>query len=343
MATIMDVAKKVGVSKSTVSKALNGNGRVSKKTQRAIIQAAQELNYRPNALAQSLSLQSTNTIGLIIPKGYSTSQYITRLIDIAYIFSRNAGKSLMITQMDGNDLHSGINAIRYLVDRCCEGILYYKNSHIDNVNIEKELSDVVRTLDIPLVMLNYQLSDFPQHSVFLDPVLAAKLAVDYLIHCGHRRIAYISGGEVSRTSLLRQEGYRQAMEAANLEIEPAFIIVGDGHYKGGYDGGMRIVKNGLTVSAVACFNDKTAVGLLHAFNKNGISVPNEVSIIGFDNEDVIDFVSPPITSIALPADNMVSYALTLLFGHMKLIPLPDCNEVFQGELIVRESVKTIVL
>lgn len=135
MATMLDVSRKAGVSKSTVSRVLNGTAKISEATRQAVCKAIEELNYRPNVLAQSLSKQETNTIGLVIPRGSNTSQYLGLLIEVCQELADKAGKFLMITQVN-DQLDGGIRAIRSLVDRRCDAVLYYNNSFFDHYNIE---------------------------------------------------------------------------------------------------------------------------------------------------------------------------------------------------------------
>ena len=156
MATLLDVSRRVGVSTTTVSRVMSGKGRVSQATKDAVFKAIEELDYRPNILAQSLSTQTTNSIGLIIPSGYHRSQFIMELMNLAHQMSIEAHKFLIISQTDTNTIESGISAIKQLVDRRCDGILYYKTSHIEDNNSQEQLSKLIDELSIPLVVLNYK-------------------------------------------------------------------------------------------------------------------------------------------------------------------------------------------
>ncbi|MDV5171602.1 LacI family DNA-binding transcriptional regulator [Photobacterium rosenbergii] len=343
MVTILDVARQVGVSKATVSNVLNSKGRVSEATKKAVFKAIEELDYRPNVLAQSLSKQVSDTIGLLIPSGYHTSRYITRLIDMTQELANKAGKFLMITQVDGNDIELGIQSIRKLIDRRCDGIIYYKSSHIEEIDIQNKLETLIEELPVPLVVLNYNLPNKPDYCVWFDHVAIAQLAVVNLIERGHKKIAYISGQQHMHTSRARLQGYQDAMKKAGLELNSRLIAGGsDSHYQGGYDACKKLIKRELDFSAICCYSDAMAIGALKALKENGISVPEDVSIFGLDNDYVGDFMDPPISSIDVPVDDIISIAGKLLLEHMQnKLPTSKSNSL-TGQLVHRKSVKDII-
>ncbi|WP_456297065.1 LacI family transcriptional regulator [Vibrio sp. AK197] len=342
MATIQDVARRVGVSKSTVSKVLNGTGRVSDATKKAVHDAVKALDYRPNLLAQSLTKQTTDTIGLIIPRGYNMSQYITRLINMAQELANQAGKFLMITQVDGNDIESGIQSIHKLVDRRCDGILYYKSSQIENTDVVARLESVIDDLPIPLVVLNAHLPNKPDHCVWFDHTATARLAVDYLISQGHQRIGYITGQLNLQTSRARLQGYQQACLESGAEVNPYLIIESANcHYSGGYESCKQLIQRQEPFTALCCFNDAMAIGAMKALREHGIDVPKQVSVFGLDNDDVDDFIDPPLSSIAMPVDEVISNAAHLLFEHMKTNEPESNTRSLVGELVIRDSVQAL--
>lgn len=342
MATMLDVSRKAGVSKSTVSRVLNGKGRISEATRQAVFKAIEELDYRPDLIAQSLSNQATNTIGLIIPRGYSMSKYITELIDVVQEMANQTGKFLMITQVDGNDIDGGIKSIRSLVDRRCDGILYYKSSHIEHTDIQGQLDTLIDELPIPLVVLNYYLPNKPNHCVWYDHVATGRLAVDQLITNGHRQIAYISGSLNLQTARLRLQAYQEALKEAGIDFDPLLMAEGDGNYGGGYNACQQLLLRKSDFTAICCYNDVTAIGVLKALSEHNISVPEDVSLFGFDNEPVLDYTIPPVSSVALPVQTLVNRASHLLFSHMAGQDIQEHPmNAMQGEVVSRCSVKTL--
>jgi len=342
MATMLDVSRKAGVSKSTVSRVLNGTAKISDATREAVFKAIAELNYRPNVLAQSLSKQETNTIGLVIPRGANTSQYLALLIEICQEQANKAGKFLMITQVNDQP-DGGITAIRALADRRCDAVLYYNNSFLDHYNLQgDELSDLIDELPIPLVVMNCHLPRHPEHCVWFDHSLSARMPVDFLLAQGHTRIAYIAGPLNQRTSQLRLQGYQRALADAGIPLDPLLLAEGDRMFSGGYSGCHQLLHRKVDLTAICCFNDLTAVGALKALQELGVAIPQEVSLFGFDNETMLDYLHPSISSVSLPAHNFVSSAFSLLMAHLNQTELPSFDEnSFAGELVVRASVRSL--
>ena len=341
MATILDVSRRVGVSKSTVSKVLNGTGRVSEATKKAVFKAVKELDYRPNVLARSLSKQTTDTIGLIIPDAHNSSQYINNLIDMTQRLANKSGKFLMISQVDGNDIESSIQSIRKLVDRRCDGIIYYKSSRIEGSDIGDKLENLIDELPIPLVVLNHHLTNKPDHCVWFDQVTTAKLAVDYLIDHGHKDIAYIAGKYQLLTSRLRLQGYQDSLKNAGIDLNPLLIAEGfDCQYQGGYDACTSLIERDVPFSAICCFSDAIAIGAIKALREKGIAVPEQVSVFGLDNDDVSSFIDPPLSTIAMPVDEIINTAGSMLFNLMKNDKPPTLKESLTGELILRQSTQS---
>ena len=342
MATMLDVSRRAGVSKSTVSRVLNGTAKISEATREAVFKAIEELNYRPNVLAQSLSKQETNTIGLVIPRGSNTSQYLGLLIEICQELADKAGKFLMITQVNDQP-DGGIRAIRSLVDRRCDAVLYYNNSFFDQYNINGDmLSDLIDELPVPLVVMNCFLPRHPDHCVWFDHAYGARLPVDYLISQGHTRIAYIAGPLNQRTAQLRLQGSENALRGAGITIDPLLIVEGDRFYSGGYSACNQLIQQQSEFTAICCFNDLTAIGALRALQENHISVPDQVSLVGFDNESILDYLSPTVSSVQLSAHAFVTHAMNLLLAKLNAedISIPEASS-FTGDLVLRQSVRAL--
>jgi len=338
MTTIMDVARKAGVSKSTVSKAVNGKGRISEATKRIIFKAIEELNYRPNIIAQTLTRPLSDTLGLIIPGGYTSSEYIIRIIDLSRELAEKQGKSLIITYIDGFSISSAIKAITYLVDMRCDGILLYKTSHIEPSSAVSDLIALIEQIKPPVIVLNYKLPGLARNCVLLDNFSSSQLVLDHLIERGHRRIAYISGTLGSQTSISRREGYFSALRKNGIAIDDSIIFSGNASYESGYNAAMQLFQDGLKITAIVCYNDRTAIGVLNALNNMKIDVPERISLVGFDNEDITNFLSPGVSSVLMPVDEMVKQAFGLLSQHFTGVLEPLRQQTLCGQLIMRNSV-----
>ncbi len=342
MATMLDVSRRAGVSKSTVSRVLNGTAKISEATRQAVFKAIDELHYRPNVLAQALSKQATNTIGLVIPRGSSTSNYLGLLIEICQDLADKAGKFLMITQVS-EEQDGGVNSIRSLVDRRCDAVLYYNNSYYDQNNVNGDnLSDLIDELPVPLVVMNCYLPRHPNHCVWYDHVYGARMPVDYLIQQGHRKIAYIAGPLGQRTAQLRLQGYEDALKDAGIALDPLLIVEGDRYYSGGFSACNQLLQRKAEFTALCCFNDLTAVGALHALQEHHIAVPEQVSLMGFDNDAVLDYLTPTVSSVQLSAHAFVTHAMNLLLAKLNEtdLAIPKASS-FTGDLVLRQSVRAI--
>jgi DNA-binding LacI/PurR family transcriptional regulator len=168
------------------------------------------------------------------------------------------------------------------------------------------------------------------------------MPVDFLLAQGHKRIAYIAGPLNQRTAQLRLQGYQQALANAGIDLDPLLLAEGDRMYSGGYSACNQLVHRKVDFTAICCFNDLTAVGALKALQELDVAVPQEVSLFGFDNETMLDYLHPSICSVSLPAHTFVSSAFSLLMAHLNHTELPTFDQnTFAGELVIRGSVRSL--
>lgn len=342
MATMLDVSRKAGVSKSTVSRVLNGTAKISQTTRDAVFKAIEELNYRPNVLAQTLSKKASNTIGLIIPRGASASNSLASLIEQTQELVDQQGKFLSITQVNDQP-NGGVDTIRAMCDRRCDAILYYNNSFFDHYNIKgSELSDLIDELPVPLVVVNCHLERHPHHCVWIDHVKTGYMQAQYLLNHGHRKIAYIAAPLSQRTGQLRLQGFQMALKDAGVNMNPLLLAEGDRNCSGGYSACHELLSRAEPFTAIACFNDQTVIGAMKALQEHGVRIPDDVSLIGIDNDSVADYLCPGITTVALPLHHLIDHSLQRLFAllHHTDLPVFDPAE-FSGEIIERQSVRQL--
>ncbi len=341
MATMLDVSRMAGVSKSTVSRVLNGTAKISESTRQAVFAAIKELNYRPNVLAQSLSKQSTNTIGMVIPRGGNISQALGVLIERCTQLVDSKGKYLMVTQAP--DQPDGeISAIQTLVDRQCDAVLFYSTNVHRHALSPEQLSDLIEELPVPLVVLNRNLPRHPDHCVWLNQARNARLPVDYLLQHGHRRIAYIAGPLAHPSVQQRLQGYRQALQEAGIELDPRLIAEGERFYSGGYSACKQLLQRKIEFTALCCFNDQIAIGALKALLDAGIAVPEQVSVFGLDNEPILDYLQPSLSSVDMDMGLLVERAVSKLFSLLAGEAVtPAQAEAFSGILVLRGSTRAL--
>lgn len=301
--TIRDVALRAGVSTATVSRVLAGVGNPRPDTAAAVMAAAGALEYRPSAVARSLRLKRTRTLGLIITD--IQNPFFPELVQAADLAARGWGYSILL----GSAAYDEQRAMHYLdlmVDRRVDGMIIASS----------QLSDAswqwLPTSPVPVVVVNAEPPDLPVNVVTSDNVGGSRLATEHLLGLGHRRIAYIRGAETFTADLPRLEGFRAACRDAGLSLEDTPELRGDGQFEGGERAATELIGRGSDVTAIACFNDITAIGAMRALRAAGKRVPADVSIIGCDDIAAASWVVPALTTVAQQKGEMGRLAVERL-------------------------------
>lgn len=329
MSTILDVAKRAGVSKATVSRVLNNPDIVKEATRRAVFEAIETLNYRPNLLARSLAHNVSNSIGLVVSDFEGT--YFGRLLKRAAVLTESQGKHLIIT--DGKDsAEQELQAVQLLADKQCDAIILYTR-YLSETSLNKLLS----TLSTPLMIVNRDLPGSPERCVFFRQQQSAFDAVDYLIGQGHREIACITGPMKTLTAYSRLEGYQEALNYHAIPFEQQRVVNGKSTVDSGYHACLELLSRSVPFTALFCCNDDMAIGAMRALGEAGKRVPEDVSLFGFDDEPSAAYLQPALSTVYLPIDAMIEtairQALKLAAGkNVEALP------AFSGELRIRESV-----
>ncbi|ACR70408.1 LacI family DNA-binding transcriptional regulator [Edwardsiella ictaluri] len=329
MITMLDVARRAGVSKATVSRVLNATGQVRQSTRSAVFCAMEELGYRPNLLAQALANQTSNTLGLVI--SHFDGPYFGRLLRQAAAQVEASGKQLIVT--DGHDTPDGERqAVQMLSDRRCDAIILYTR-----FMAETDLMKLVSQYP-SLVVINRALPQAAQRCILFEQRAAARQAVEYLIERGHRRIACITLTIDTPTGQARLQGYHDALQAHALSASPQDVAHGNNSVEGGYHACLRLLENhDAPFSALFCCNDDMAIGALRALRQAGIRVPQEVSLFGFDDQPIAAYLMPALSTVYLPIDAMIAAAIQQALRLSRGDPV-DTLPPFRGEMRLRESV-----
>jgi DNA-binding LacI/PurR family transcriptional regulator len=332
MSTIGDVCKLAGVSKTTVSRVINGTGQVKQSTQDIVKKAMTQLGYRPNSLAQTLARNQTNTIGLVVSDFQNA--YFSTLLKQTSATAKEVHKELMVT--DGhNDAELEYEAIQRLEDHRCDAIVLYSRKMS-----EAQLQTLKNQLSVPLVLINRQLEEPLFHTVTFDQAGAVQMMLNNLISYGHRKIACITGPTSRISNQTRLDAYQATLKNHAIPYNTNIVINSDYEIQGGYDACQTLLRSKEPFSAIFAFNDDMALGALKALTEAGISVPEQISIAGIDNIPMARFSNPALSTVYMPIQEMtkraVEIALSLAAG--KNCPL---NYQFNGTLIQRDSVLPI--
>ncbi|WP_068620984.1 LacI family DNA-binding transcriptional regulator [Paenibacillus tuaregi] len=329
MATIKDVAKLAGVALSTASYALNGDTKVAEKTRTKVLEAARQLNYRKNGFAMDLKRSRTNTIALILTdlSGPYYSELIRSIQDVALA---NGYDLIACSSMGGKDS----TAVRFLRERRVDGAVVLAHNITDEILLESAGER------FPIVVMDRGLSGDGLINVRVDSEQGGYTATRYLIDAGHRTIAYISGPSNSSDNALRYQGYLRAMHEAGLEEKAKWRLSGNFVREGGYSATKMMIMQGELPSAVFYANDEMALGGFKAFEEAGVSVPNDVSVIGFDDIQLAEYVRPSLTTVRQPKHEAGSLAGHLLF---QMLDGGEVNDSYKLmiEMVERESVRKL--
>lgn len=329
MATIKDVAKLAGVALSTASYAMSGDSKVSAKTREKVLEAAKQLNYQKNGFAMDLKRSHTNTIALILTdlSGPYYSELISSIQDVAL---SNGYDLIACSSMGGKES----TAVRYLLEKRVDGAIVLAH------NITDEILLAASGGRFPIVVMDRLISGEGLIHVVVDSEQGGYSATRYLIEKGHRAISYISGPSNSYDNALRYQGYQRAMSEAGLEEKTKWKMSGSFVREGGYKATkMLLMQGGELPTAIFYANDEMAIGGMKALKEGGVSVPDDISVIGFDDIQLAEYIQPPLTTIRQPMYESGSLAGHLLFQMLKGETVNDCYKL-KIELIERKSVNT---
>jgi LacI family transcriptional regulator len=327
--TIQDIAKKANVSKSTVSRVLNDTTPVAPEKETAVLAAMKELNYQPNIFARGLAGGQSLTIGALT-QNIGSAFYDTIMRGIISGL-KGSGYSPIFT--DGRwELEEQQASLQILLDRQVDGIIV-----MGGTLSGKSLSTLNEQL--PVVVVARELAELQNRCLFTDNYQAAYDATRYLIEAGHRQIAHITGEATHQDTGRRRAGFEQAHADAGLALNPDLIVEGTFRRQSGVLAMESLFTRGCSFTAIFAANDQMAFGARLALFRRGIRVPEDVSLIGFDDQPDSAYMTPPLTTVRQPADLLGEAAANYMLHLIKKKPFTP--PTFSTELIIRESVARI--
>ncbi len=329
MATIRDVAKLAQTSITTVSRVLNNSGYVSQTTREKVNKAIEELNYKPNELARGLVTDITRSIGLIVPD--ITSPYFA---EIAKSIEKVAGKyNYNIFLCNTNwDIEREKRYLSELHQKRVDGIIYA----IFRKN--KEIAELIDKIKVPVVVL--EKSDGHMSgikSVNIDNYNAGKLATEFLIKKGNRKIAFVGGESQINVSKEREEGYEWALKENGIEYSKDRVVYSPFNLKGGYDAMKELSKRDIEIDSIFLATDLMAIGAANFLTQNSIKVPEDISIVGFDNIELSSIMEPTITTVNLPIKDIAETAMKKIINMIYKKDEKIVNDKIDLEIVERRS------
>ena len=331
--TIKDIAKEAAVSHSTVSRALRGSSQISEETTQYIQETARKLGYLPSAAARSLKTKRSQALGVIVSN--IDDPYFSEILQGIEEVAQGNNYSMFTAASQRDSGREGI-IIQAMRQHRVDGMIICSTTFSD------EQSRHFSKYDIPIVVVNNQAAEDYRYSIYHDDVDGSRQLTRHLIELGHRRIAYLGSCHSGRTTLDRLVGFRQEMESNGLPVpvnfmhevpgsEPEMAQLAADHFLGLAD----------RPTALVCFNDMMAIGILKSLQEHGIRVPEEISITGFDNIVFSNYTNPPLTTFDQPkrfiGQKAAELILSLLDPTSKMDVPEQKIQVLKGKLLVRES------
>ncbi|EOW9101268.1 substrate-binding domain-containing protein [Vibrio cholerae] len=330
MATMKDIARLAGVSTSTVSHVINKSRFVSDEIAERVNNAAQQLNYAPSALARSLKMNRTKTIGMLVTT--STNPFFGEVVKGVERSCYHQGYNLILCNTEGDNqrMKASINT---LLQKRVDGLLLMCST------LEGERLDVFdRYPDIPIVVMDWGPILFASDKIQDNSLQGGYMAAKHLIECGHKEIGCITGPLIRHQAQMRYEGYKRALAEAGIAINPDWIVESDFECEGGYQAFEKLYQRGKLPSALFVSNDMMAMGVIQAASQRGLRVPDDLSLIGYDDVHIAKFMAPALTTIHQPKYRLGKAAVDTLLYRLEN---PDTTaQVVQLEptLVVRSSV-----
>ncbi|WP_202799791.1 LacI family DNA-binding transcriptional regulator [Rhodanobacter fulvus] len=322
--TIKEIAAIANVSVATVSRALQRPEVVSEVTRQRIQEVVKRLGYTPNALARNLRTARTRLIVALLPD--IANPFFSEVIRGIEQVAHESGYSVLLGETQSSLVREQAYA-DMIAARQADGI----------ITMSHRVPKIPMPGRLPVVNACEYVKDKQISSVYVDNVAAAGAAVDYLVMLGHREIAFIAGPPSSPICVDRKQGYRLALQRAKLAVDPALMVSGDFSIEAGERAVELLLSQGQSFSAVFCSNDEMAIGAMRALSSHGLRVPEDVSVVGFDDIRFARYTSPALTTIAQPKNALGREAMAMLIELLADPEVPPRKRVLSADLVVRGS------
>jgi LacI family transcriptional regulator len=335
MARLRDVAELAGVSTATTSRVLSGKGYVSEKLRQRVLAAVKELDYTPDGVARSMSQRRTHTLGLVVSD--VTNPHFTAIARAVEDAAQASGYSVMLCNSDEN-LEKERKYLYILREKRVDGILLAPASE-EVVHIERAIAAGTK-----LVLIDRTAPGLSVPSVLVDNFGGMYQATDYLLRLGHRRIGMVTGNLAITTGREREQGFEAALRAARVPLDPELIVAGGLSERGGYEAGLRLWQLPERPTAIISWNNLTTTGLLLALHECGARIPDDVSVLGFDDLSYYAMLEHPLTVVVQPIYELGRQAcellLRLIAGETALAS--EATQIrLPTRLIIRESCRRV--
>ncbi len=333
---LKSIAQKAGVSTATVSNVINGNHhKVSQDTIAKVQKIIAENNYKPNATARSLASKKSNIIGVVLPnipesEDFSANPHYAQLLALLEKYIRDRGYYMMLR----------------CVQESKEIVPLFSSWNVDGIiflgTFRSEVPEIMAQLNVPMVFIDTYAEDLGIANVGVDDYKGGYLSASYLLDMGHRKIAFV-GPSIARLDVMqyRYEGFRDACRERGIELGKESIFLYDTLYASGVRAGKRIAASEIGFTAVAAMSDIAAFGIIEGLRQGGKRIPEDVSVIGFDNLLECQYSYPRLTTISQNVEQKAAKAGEWLFKMIRKEPMPETREKSDVEVVQRASVRDL--
>lgn len=324
-----DIAARAGVSQATVSRVINNKPNVREETRQRVLKVIEELGYYPNAEARSLVTKRNSKIGLVVSD--ILNPFYPELVESIEAFAREEGFNVLLCNTQRDTSKDRVYT-RLLIEQRVAGVIF--SSITPASNAPAQLSRA----GIPYVLVNRHLKDTPATCIVTDNFGGAYKMTKHLIELGHSRIAFVRGLRNTTTSQDREVGFRQCLANHGLEIDESLLEQGNYTRREAYEATVRLLQLASPPTAIFCANDYMAFGALDAASDQGLRVPDDVSIVGFDNIALSSLKAINLTTVEQPITEMARKAMEMLLSLVKGEDPPEPDHlVYESRLIVRRT------
>jgi DNA-binding LacI/PurR family transcriptional regulator len=335
-ATIRDLALKLNIAISTVSRALRNAPDINPETKKAVLDLARKMNYEPNRIAQSLRMKRTNTLGIVVPQ--INLHFFSSAISGIQEYASDHNYGVMICQ-SLESLKTEISTVQMLVANRVDGLLISLSKETDNL----DHIHVLMGKKIPVVLFDRVADELDVTKVIVDDYDGAYKAVEHLIKTGCKNIAYIGGQDYLYISSKRLNGYKDALAHYNVPLRDDLIVHCTDFVKDPVEAARHLLQSDKKPDAFFCMNDPIAVLLIQVLKEWNIKIPEEVSIIGFTNEPSSQLIEPSLTTVAQPSHEMGQVAAELFLQQIEFKDqFTPVTKILPTELVIRNSTRKTI-
>lgn len=323
-----DIASMLGVSESTVSRAINGKPGVGEKLREEIMALVEKHQFRPNALAQGLASAQTRMLGLILPD--ITDPHFTSIVKGIEERASESGYHLILANTGGSRRKEA-DYLSFFQQNRVEGIIFVGGSLAEEEILKLGLNRY------PMVLVNRLVEEMALPTLLIDHEQGARLVVEHLLHQGHERIGLIIGSLDDLTNVQIYQGYRDGLEEAGLYFDSELVMETEYSRSGGYKGLLQLLETDGPPTAIFAAGDLLAVGVVEAIKTGGYLLPEELAVAGYGDTEITAIIHPPLTTVRLPLAELGRTAVEQLVKLMQKIEIEEPIQVLPSELIQRRS------